>query len=218
MRASDESYLNDAMDALGEMLDYAVVDCGFDIDGFFDQFVASGVANAFAAGDPRYVAGMSGVDMAREACFKVTGKRPDAAPTQALDRSPEYWTGWIMAYYQWYRAARFQDMVACGLAPSAVRARFVLHEADVSTFVKEADTVMGRAIAGESRLAAARKARGFTQQQLADAAEVSLRMVQLYEQRQNDLAKASFSTVLNLARALGCAPEELLDYALGEDG
>ena len=32
MRAYDESYLNDSMDALGEMLDYAIVDCEHDPD------------------------------------------------------------------------------------------------------------------------------------------------------------------------------------------
>ena len=35
MRAYDESYLNDSMDALGEMLDYAIVDCEHDPDEFF---------------------------------------------------------------------------------------------------------------------------------------------------------------------------------------
>lgn len=60
MRAYDESYLNDAMNALGEMLDYAVVDCGRDPDEFFDWFIVSGIAAQFERGNPKFVAGMSG--------------------------------------------------------------------------------------------------------------------------------------------------------------
>ena len=61
------------------------------------------------------------------------------------------------------------------------------------------------------RIKTARKQSGMTQQELSDAAGVSLRMVQLYEQRQNDLAKASVSVVLALAHVLGCEPEDLLE-------
>lgn len=50
-----------------------------------------------------------------------------------------------------------------------------------------------------------------TQQELSDAADVSLRMVQLYEQRQNDLSKASASVVLALAHVLGCEPQDLVE-------
>ena len=46
MRAYDESYLI-RQNALGEMLDYAVVDCGRDPDEFFDWFIVSGIAAQF---------------------------------------------------------------------------------------------------------------------------------------------------------------------------
>lgn len=107
MRAYDESYLNDAMNALGEMLDYAVVDCGRDPDEFFDWFIVSGIAAQFERGNPKFVAGMSGAEIAREVIFRVTGNRETRPATQSLDRSPEYWAGWILAYYQWYRNLRF---------------------------------------------------------------------------------------------------------------
>ena len=92
MRAYDESYLNDSMDALGEMLDYAIVDCEHDPDEFFGWFVVSGVSAQFERGNPKFVAGMSGVEIAREVIFRVTGNRETRPATQPLDRSPEYWT------------------------------------------------------------------------------------------------------------------------------
>ena len=39
----------------------------------------------------------------------------------------------------------------------------------------------------------------------------SLRMVQLYEQRQQDIRKAEAQTLANLSRVLGCEVEDLFD-------
>ena len=85
------------------------------------------------------------------------------------------------------------------------------HEADNSKFVESADDIIRRnQESRKSKLHTIRKARGFTQQQLSDASGVSLRMVQLYEQKQNDLSKAQAKVVINLAKALGCEVEDLL--------
>lgn len=40
---------------------------------------------------------------------------------------------------------------------------------------------------------------------------ISLRMIQLYEQKQNDLSKAQVTVVIRLAKALGCEVEDLID-------
>ena len=211
MRAYDESYLNDAMDALGEMLDYAVVDCGYDADEFFEWFIVSGVATQFEQGNPKFVAGMSGVEIARDVVFRITGSREMRLATQPIDRSTEYWAGWILAYYQWYRALRFTDIANGGLPPSAVIERYILHEADVSKFVEAADAVLSTRAQQPTPLAKIRANRGMTQQELADASDVSLRMIQLYEQRRNNLAKASVAVILALARVLGCQVEDLVE-------
>ena len=211
MRAYDESYLNDAMDALGEMLDYAVVDCGYDADEFFEWFIVSGVATQFEQGNPKFVAGMSGVEIARDVVFRITGSREMRPATQSIDRSTEYWAGWILAYYQWHRALRFTDIANGGLPPSAVIERYILHEADVSKFVEAADAVLSTRAQQPTPLAKIRANRGMTQQELADASGVSLRMIQLYEQRRNNLAKASVAVILALARVLGCQVEDLVE-------
>ena len=63
----------------------------------------------------------------------------------------------------------------------------------------------------KSKLSEIRKARGFTQQQLSEASGVTLRMIQLYEQKQNDINKAQVAMVINLAKALGCDVEDLIE-------
>ena len=118
----------------------------------------------------------------------------------------------ILAYYQWYTAKRFVDIVNGGLPLSTVLGMYILHEADESKFVESANAILERnALGQKSKLQTIRKARGFTQQQLSDASGVALRMVQLYEQKQNDLSKAQVNVVLSLAKALGCSIEDIIE-------
>ena len=89
---------------------------------------------------------------------------------------------------------------------------YVLHEVDERKFVEEANTIISRNQKNsKAKLAKIRKARGFTQAELAEAAGITLRMVQLYEQRRNDINKAQVDTVLALSKALGCGIEDILE-------
>ena len=103
-------------------------------------------------------------------------------------------------------------MVKNGLSLSTVFSMYILHEADESKFVESANEILNRNKQKQkSKLHQIRKARGFTQQQLSDASGVSLRMIQLYEQRQNDINKAQVNIVLSLAKALGCEIEDIIE-------
>ena len=212
MNAYSGLYLDDAMQNLGDMVEYAVCDCGYDPDEFFGWFVSSGVASKFEKGNPKYITGMSGVELA-EAVLRATNIRlPGIAPSHPDFKGREYWAGWIFAYYQWQSGRRFEDIVADGLTLSTVFCMYIHHEADNSKFVDSADAIIRRnKDARKSKLHTIRKARGFTQQQLSDASGVALRMVQLYEQKQNDLSKAQAGVVISLAKALGCEVEDLID-------
>ena len=48
------------------------------------------------------------------------------------------------------------------------------------------------------------------QQQLADKAGVKIRMIKAYEQNYQDISKAEVWSVIKLARALNCSPEDIL--------
>ena len=99
-----------------------------------------------------------------------------------------------------------------GLTLSTVLSMYILHEADVSKFVDSANEIIEKNRSRKkSKLHEIRKARGFTQQQLSNAAGVTLRMIQLYEQKQNNINKAQAEVVVSLAKALGCEVEDLLD-------
>jgi len=61
-----------------------------------------------------------------------------------------------------------------------------------------------------------RRANGYSQKQLSDVSGVALRMIQLYEQKQNDINHAQGSTLLALSRSLGCTMEDLMEPRLEE--
>lgn len=212
MNAYSELYLDDAMNNLGDMIEYAVCDLGYDPDEFFGWFISSEVASRFEKGNPKYVAGMSGYELA-DAVLAATNVQYDKIePSYHEFKGKEYWAGWILAYYQWEKGIRFEDMVKDGLSLSVVLAQYILHEADVSKFVEVADEIIARnKKMRKSRLSEIRKARGFTQQKLSDVSGVSLRMIQLYEQKQNDIGKAQVNVVVSLAKALGCEVEDLME-------
>lgn len=63
----------------------------------------------------------------------------------------------------------------------------------------------------ECRLKKLRENRGLSQSELARASGVSLRSIQMYEQRVNDIDKAQAQTVYKLSRVIGCTMEDLLE-------
>ncbi len=56
-----------------------------------------------------------------------------------------------------------------------------------------------------------RTAYGCTQAELSGRSGVSLRSIQMYEQRNKDINKAGAETVYRLAKVFGCAMEDLLE-------
>ena len=212
----DETYLDDFRCNLGDAFEYASLDCCLDLDEFIHAFISSGIAQRIETGNPRYLVGISGFELVGM-CVNAIGLRSGdlPEPTVRAERTAEYWVGWILAYYQWFRAERFRDLVRSGLTPSVIRGMYLLHEAGEEKFVEVADALLTANRSGKpTRLRSMRRARGLTQRELAETSGVSLRMVQLYEQRQNDIMRAEFATVQRLARALGCAVEELTEPPL----
>ena len=103
-------------------------------------------------------------------------------------------------------------MLYGGLTVSKIRSMYILHEADISKFEETATGIIRENLGRrETRLKAVRRMRGLTQKSLAEKSGITLRMIQLYEQRQNNINRAEAATVLFLSRALHCRMEELLE-------
>ena len=85
-----------------------------------------------------------------------------------------------------------------------------LHEADITKFADIADRQM-REYFSEINLKRIRTAYGCTQAELAESSGVSLRSIQMYEQRNKNINKASADTLYRMAKVLGCTMEDLIE-------
>ena len=65
-RAYKKTYLNGAMRNLAVMMDCGVRKYGYTIGEFYQKFLSSGVSRQFGQGNPRYLVGMSGAELARK--------------------------------------------------------------------------------------------------------------------------------------------------------
>lgn len=213
IHAYEETYLNDAMNNLGDMFDYAINDLGYDKETFFYQFLISGVAECFEKGNPKFIAGLSGPELTSEVIFRTENTRPNTEASSEIDKTPEYWMGWILAYYQWFTAYSFSYMQEHGLTITRILSLYpALHEADLSKFSATANSIIQKAKdTGISSLKKIRQAKGITQRELAKQSSVSLRMIQLYEQRRQNIKKAKAQSLVRIAKALGCNVQELFD-------
>ena len=108
--AYDEMYLDSALKNLGEAFDYAVNACHLDAERFLDLFISVGFAEDFGKGSPRLVAGLSGTELVMEVLAKAGLATVFPGSQTEYDFSPEYWCGWILAYYQWKTGRTFSDI------------------------------------------------------------------------------------------------------------
>jgi len=210
MRAYKETYLNNASKNLGSMLDYGVNDCDFEGGTLLHMFIASGLAQQFERGNPKVIAGMSGVELALETIEHTTGEKPIVMPSERDYRTPEYWVGWVLAQYQWYTAMGFSAILRFLSFTDIWRMYPTLHEADITKFYAAAEEIRKDKFP-QTNLKHLRNAAGLSQAQLAKGAGVSLRSIQMYEQRNKDINKAQAVTLAKIARYIGCDIEDLLE-------
>ena len=209
MYAFKDIYLADARSNLGAMFDYAINVHKMRTDDFWDIFADSKVARALSCGDPKYVAGMSGRELFANLIHDTYQKWIELSEEYSMDRTREYWAGFALAYYQWYSGISYSAIRRCGVMLSDIVNYYFLHEAPDRKFVDVMNARM-RSAHETNMLKRLRKYAGLTQKQLSKESGVSLRMVQLYEQGQNDIRKAQANVVLALSRALECDITELL--------
>lgn len=216
IRAYAEEYLDDAMENLGEAFDYAVNACKLDIDEFMNLFVASGYGDGFGKGNPKYVSGLSGTELVMEIIQKSGLQMSFPEAQTEYDCSPEYWCGWILAYYQWTTGRSFKD-IHNNISVREVRKLYgTLHEASEEKFVDTVNAIIKRKNA-PSKLQQQRKRCGYSQKELSIKSGVNLRTLQQYELKTKDIGKASVQTVVSLANVLGCRVEDLLEYSIEEE-
>ena len=211
IHAYDNQYLDDAMKCLGEAMDYAANSYQMDMDVFLELFIGTGYAEQFAAGVPKYVSGISGTELVMDVLTK-SGTDTNFPEAQTdYNYSPQYWCGWILAYYQWYTGRSFKNIQKYITMQEIEKLYPTLHEASEKKFVDTVNRII-RKKNTPTRLQTQRKMIGYSQRDLAEKIGVNLRTLQQYEIRAKDINKAAGVTLLALAKALGCRIEDLLEH------
>lgn len=208
--AYNELYLNDAKQNLADFFDYSINSCKFDADFFAKLFVQSGYADKFERGNPAIIAGMSGIELAKKV---ITYAYPNWKFPEKIfseDRSNIYWAGWALAEYQWATCKRFKDIFSRISLSQIISMYHVYHEMDIEHFIEDMNRKYD-SVERETHLKTIRENRGISQAKLAKLSGVSLRSIQMYEQKVNHIDKAQAGTVYKLSRVLGCTIEDLLE-------
>ncbi|MBR0464146.1 MAG: helix-turn-helix transcriptional regulator [Clostridia bacterium] len=209
-RAYQEIYLNKAQAALGDAFDYAINACHIPGSDFVKLFIASSVSRRMENGEPALLAGKSGIELATDVLLETTGKQPETEPQEYFGRSREYWIGWAVCYYQWFSARSYNDIFDVFSYKDLADMYYTLHEADITKFVDIADEKI-RAHFKDTNLKRIRSSFGCTQAELAKRSGVTLRSIQMYEQRKKDINKASADALYRISKVLGCDMESLLE-------
>ena len=180
----DKVYLRIAQRVLGEMLNYAVYDCGYELNEYYRLFTESSYSERFSKGDPFVIAGMSGAELA----IRVMDVPDDeiVAPGYYFEKSPEFPVEKIRDLYHPY------------------------HEMDITQGVQKVREIAQQNRV-ESYLKLLRKRARLSQSQLAEETGIPVKTIQQYEQRRKDINKAQAEYVIKLSQVLCCKPQELME-------
>lgn len=207
IRAYDEMYIEGAMIRMGDMLEYACLDCGYDPDSFWRMFIQSKVARRFEIGDVSVVAGKSGPELAYMVLNEIDHREAFPEPVWREMRSDLYWSGWALAYYQWYTAQPF-SVIWSSISIRMLQKMYpAFHEADLAKTVETLSEMQKPA--RKTPVRELRIVHGMTQQEVADRACMSVSQLQRLEYGQQKVEKLSLKSALALAKVLGVRVEEL---------
>ena len=210
MYAYDYDLFYKAQISCAWMFDYGVVGCGLELDDFYGRFIASDISRKFERGDSSVVAGMSGIEMAMRVISESDEGVRLPKPIYSINRSEEYWLGWVLSYYQWNRNMSFRKITEDVSIDSIALMYKKYHEMDIRQFADHLDIMRANAKT-ESSLKRLRMYAGLSQSELAQMTDISVRTIQAYEQRRKNINTASVDYLIRLARALHCDMEMLIE-------
>ena len=189
------------------MFDFAVYDLEEDLTDFYQKFLKSRISSQFERGESTVIVGKSGVELTLE----IIGDEKLASKYRPVaNRTPEYWCGWALAYFQWYSGLTFKE-IDNYIPVSEVLAMYSpYHEMDISQFCDKMIELYNKR-KNDTNLKAIRLNAGLSQSDLAEISDIPVRTIQQYEQNQKNINAAKAETVVKLAKALNCTVEALME-------
>lgn len=136
--AYSELYISDAQKTIAHSFDYAVNKMNLSLKEYAEKFLAFKYLNLLESGDPHYVAGISGIELAKEIC----GKENTDFGHLSYEPKVEYWTGWILSYYQWAKNTKYKTILSKFPIEKFEKAYPTFHECNKNRMIEYMDEVI----------------------------------------------------------------------------
>ena len=124
-------YLSKASRTVGFMLHDAVIEFGIDGADFLNLFIQSGIAEQIENGNPKYIAGRSGLELFLDVMSETVGEIQTDIEIKNYERSDVFWVGWVLTHYQWYSCRTFKCILETISFNDFMCLYDTLHEADI---------------------------------------------------------------------------------------
>lgn len=204
----NDEYIGGMKGTFGAMFDYVVNHCGIDGDDFLDMMICSGIAKQIEHTNPKYVAGRSGIELARDVAEEMNYDFKENNREMSTDsRSADYWCGWALIQYQNYSGFSFKQIHRLIKYKELFNMYQKYHQMDITKLYDYLDELSGKK---KSQLKKQRELVGMSQSELAGRSGTSLRTLQAYEQGVKDIRKAQVKTVKKLAESIGCEVNDII--------
>lgn len=209
LHSFDSIYVYESQMHLAIVFDYLAYSCDLTNEKIEQIMRKSKKIALFCYGHPSLIAGLSGIELAKQISeeFQVVEKREYTFP---FEKSIYYWAGYFLAYYSWYTCKPLKYIFSSTDLTTILDMYSCYHEMDIMHFVEDFDKIVSKGMK-ESNLKLLRLLNNFSQSELAKKSGVSLRSIQLYEQRVNDINKAQAGSLYKLAKTLNRSIEDLLE-------
>ena len=102
--AYDEMYLPLAQRVMGDMYDFAVNTVGMTLPAFHEMFIMSGMSRQIEIGNPTYVAGKNGCEVAREVIQTCSDIPVDTEDVMYVDKPENTGLAGLLRIISGYRA------------------------------------------------------------------------------------------------------------------
>lgn len=200
---------------LGICMSFACKYLDFQPNEFFKLFSSSNVSIEYAKANPKYIYGMSGIELAYEALIDL-GFSPKDIDDYEIEKDLNYWLGRVIGYMQYINNYSYKYLAEIINLNSLLDHHEELASEGLG-YINE--YVFTNLVNGDSksRLQSKRKLVDLSQSQLALKANINVRTLQQYEIKNKNINNASVKSVMKLAEAIGCKIDDILEYSLDKE-
>lgn len=208
MKSSNDRLVITAIELIAEMFEYAKCHLHIECDEFFDMLNKTHLSNRLYNLDIIYIYGKSSIEIINDIYNINDMKMKLFDKNEFLKNDKYYWIGLVIASYCYGKKISFKE-IGKRIKPSQLLKMYnTMHEAPHMKVIDEIDKILNRQ---ESILKHIRQSKNISQSELSILSGVSLRSIQMYEQKKKNISKASFEIVKRLANSLSIKMEDLYE-------